>query len=209
MKKLVMFVCLLTIVFGCAGMETRVDQTVRGPQVKVGSFNIDISDDYKYLGQIPTNYMASGNIDGTSLQTNVKIENHAFINENLSEGILVQVLRLPGDWHFRTEVDFDSIIRNKKLVDHGRKNNMPYVTQLFDKNDKTFLKLVEFANERGYTLKDKPYVYIMKQGRNSGRNKRFFVNYIKGLDNISNTWTKQMIGKEMYKSADKAFTITK
>ena len=209
MKKLVIFVCLLTTVFGCAGTETRVDQTVRGPQVKVGSYNIDISDDYKYLGQIPSNYMSSGSVDGTSMQTNIKIENHAFVNENLSEGIVIQVYRLPGDWHYRTEVDFDEAIRKQKFVTHGRKNNLPYIIQLFNTNDKTFLKLIKFANEKGYKFEDKPYVYMLKQGRNSGRNKRFFVHYIRGLDNNSKTWTSTMIGEEIYKSADKSFTITK
>ncbi len=204
-----MMFCLLVLVSGCASMETRVDQTVGGPQVKIGSYNIDISDDYKYLGQVPSNYMASGTIDGTSMQTNVKIENHAFVNENLSEGIVFQVYSLPGDWHYRTEVDFDEVIRKQKFVTHGRKNNLPYVIQLFNKNDKTFLKLIKFANKKGYKFEDKPYVYMLIQGRNSGRNKRFFIHYLKGLDEYSKTWTNNMIGKEIYKSADKSFTISK
>ncbi len=205
MKKLVMLlVCFLVMVSGCAGLETRVDETVRGPQVKIGSYNIDISDDYKYLGMIPSDYSNTGAIDGDKMSTNVKIENHVFVKGDLvSEGILVQVYSLPADWHFRSEVDFDNLIR-KGVVQHGRKNNMPYVIQRFNKNDKMFLKLIKFATSKGHTFDDKQYVYIMKQGRNSGRNKRFFVNYIRGFDNRPTE-----PGDDSFKSSNEAFTITK
>lgn len=102
------------MVSGCASMQTCVDQTVRGPQVKIGSYNIDISDDYKYLGNIPTDFMAKdgGNENISGLDTNVKIENHVFVKGvPVSEGILVQVLSLEKQWHFRSEVDFDNLIR--------------------------------------------------------------------------------------------------
>jgi len=181
MRKLVMLqVCLLVMVSGCAGLETRVDETVRGPQVKIGSYNIDISDDYKYLGMIPNNYMAkNGGFEQISgVNANVKIENHVFVKGDLvSEGILVQVYSLPADWHFRSEVDFDNVM---------------------------FLKLIKFATSKGHTFDDKQYVYIMKQGRNSGRNKRFFVNYIRGFDNRPTE-----PGDDTFKSSNGAFTITK
>jgi len=208
MKKLVMLlVCFLVMVSGCAGLETRVDETVRGPQVKIGSYNIDISDNYKYLGKIPTNFMIKGggaqeNLSGTN--TNVKIENHVFVKgDTVSEGILVQVYSLEKQWHYRSEVDFDNVIR-KGVVQHGRKNNMPYVIQRFNKNDKMFLKLIKFATSKGHTFDDKQYVYIMKQGRNSGRNKRFIVNYIRGFDNRPTE-----PGDDTFKSGNGAFTITK
>ena len=44
----------------------------------------------------------------------------------------------------------------------------------------------------------------MKQGRNSGRNKRFFVNYIRGFDN-----RPIEPGDDTFKSGNEAFTITK
>ena len=45
MKKVFMMFCLMAIVSGCASVDTSVDQTVKGPQVKIGSYNIDISDE--------------------------------------------------------------------------------------------------------------------------------------------------------------------
>jgi hypothetical protein len=114
MKRLHIFIFLLSIVIGCAGMETRVYETVRGPQITVGSYNIDISDDYKYLGQMPDNLITDDN-EGSSNQTNVQIEYHVFVCEKKSEGILAQVLKLPGNWHFRSEVDFDENIKNSTM----------------------------------------------------------------------------------------------
>ena len=206
MGKILMVFCSLVMVSGCANMETRVDQTVRGPQVKIGSYNIDISDDYKYLGNIPTDFMAKdgGNENISGSNTNVKIENHVFVKGvSVSEGILVQVSSLEKQWHYRSEVDFDNLIR-KGVVQHGRKNNMPYVIQKFNKNDKMFLKLVKYAADKGHIFNDKKYVYIMRQGRNSGRNKRFFVDYFRGFEKLP-----AEAGVEIYQSADRAFTITK
>jgi hypothetical protein len=203
MGKILMVFCSLVMVSGCANMETRIDETVRGPQVKIGSYNIDISDEYKYLGNIPENFRGKGTIDNQN-STNAKIENHVFVKGvSVSEGIWVQVFSLEKQFHYRTEVDLDFLIR-KGVVQHGRKNNLPYVIQKFKQNDKMFLKLVKYATEKGHIFNDKQYVYIMKQGRNSGRNKRFFVNYVKGFENLPTE-----AGVETYQSADRAFTITK
>jgi predicted GH43/DUF377 family glycosyl hydrolase len=204
MKKLFMMFCLLLVmVSGCASMETRVDQTVGSPQVKIGSYNIDISDDYKYLGNIPTDFMAKDGENMTTSETNVKIENHVFVKGvSVSESILVRVFSLEKQWHYRSEVDFDNLIK-KGVVQHGRKNNMPYVIQKFNRNDKMFLKMAKFASDKGHIFNDKQYVYIMRQGRNSGRNKRFFVNYLRGFENLPTE-----AGVETYQSANRAFTIT-
>ena len=193
----------LVMVSGCASMETRVEQTVRGPQVKIGSYNIDISDEYKYLGNMSTIDMVQDSTDMYQ-DTNVNIENHVFVKGvSVSEGILVQVLSLHPSWNYLTEVDFNYLIR-EGVVQHGRKNNLPYVIQKFNKSEKLFLQLVKYASEKGHIYNDKQYVYVMIQGRNSGRGKRFFVYYLRGFENLPTE-----AGGETYQSANIAFTITK
>ncbi len=186
---------------GCASMETRVEQTVSGPQVKIGSYNIDISDEYKYLGNMSTSEMGKTDIYGNA---NVKIENHVFVKGvSASEGILVQVLSLHPSWNYSREVDFNYLIR-KGVVQQGRKNNLPYVIQKFNKSEKLFLQLVKFASEKGHTYNDKQYVYVLIQGRNAGGARRFFVYYLRGFENLPTE-----AGGETYQSANIAFTITK
>ncbi len=186
---------------GCASMETRVEQTVSGPQVKIGSYNIDISDEYKYLGNMSTSEMVKADRGGDS---NVKIENHVFVKGvSVSEGILVQVLSLHPSWNYSREVDFNYLIR-KGVVQQGRKNNLPYVIQKFNKSEKLFLQLVKFASEKGHTYNDKQYVYVLIQGRNAGGARRFFVYYLRGFENLPTE-----AGEETYQSANIAFTITK
>ena len=116
---ILVLIIALVMFSGCASMETRVEQTVSGPQVKIGSYNIDISDEYKYLGNMPTSEMGKTDIYGDA---NVKIENHVFVKGvSVSEGILVQVLSLHPQWNYLTEVDFNYLIR-EGVVQHGRKN---------------------------------------------------------------------------------------
>ncbi len=193
----------LVMVSGCASMETRVEQTVRGPQVKIGSYNIDISDEYKYLGNMSTSDMVQDSTDMYQ-DTNVNIENHVFVKGvSVSEGILVQVLSLHPSWNYSREVDFNYLIR-KGVVQQGRKNNLPYVIQKFNKSEKLFLQLVKFASEKGHTYNDKQYVYVLIQGRNAGGARRFFVYYLRGFENLPTE-----AGEETYQSAYIAFTITK
>ena len=193
----------LVMVSGCARMETRVEQTVRGTQVKTGSYNIDISDEYKYLGNMSNSDMVQDSFNRVR-DSNVKIENHVFVKGvSVSEGILVQVSSLHPQWIYNTEVDFDYLIR-KGVVQHGRKNNLPYVIQKFNKSEKLFLQLVKFASEKGHIYNDKQYVYVLIQGRNSGRGKRFFVYYLRGFENLPTD-----AGRETYRSANIAFTMTK
>ena len=198
---ILVLIIALVMFSGCASMETRVEQAVSGPQVKIGSYNIDISDEYKYLGNMSFSEMVKTDIYGAS---NVKIENHVFVKGvSASEGILVQVLSLHPSWSYTREVDFNYLIR-KGVVQHGRKNNLPYVIQKFNKSEKLFLQLVKFASEKGHTYNDKQYVYVLIQGRNVGGARRFFVYYLRGFENLPTE-----VGEETYQSANIAFTITK
>lgn len=198
---ILVLIIALVMFSGCASMETRVEQTVSGPQVKIGSYNIDISDEYKYLGNMSTSEMGKTDIYGDA---NVKIENHVFVKGvSVSEGILVQVLSPHPSRNYTREVDFNYLIR-KGVVQHGRKNNLPYVIQKFNKSEKLFLQLVKFASEKGHTYNDKQYVYVLIQGRNAGGARRFFVYYLRGFENLPTE-----AGGETYQSANIAFTITK
>ncbi len=198
---ILILIIALVMFSGCTSMETRVEQTVSGPQVKIGSYNIDISDEYKYLGNMSTSEMFKPDIYGNP---NVKIENHAFVKGvSVSEGILVQVLSLYPSRYYTREVDFNYLIR-KDVVQNGRKNNLPYVIQKFNKSEKLFLQLVKFASEKGHTYNDKQYVYVLIQGRNAGGARRFFVYYLRGFENLPTE-----AGGETYQSANIAFTITK
>ena len=198
---ILILIIALVMFSGCTSMETRVEQTVSGPQVKIGSYNIDISDEYKYLGNMSTSEMVKADKGGDS---NVKIENHVFVKGvSVSEGILVQVLSLHPSWNYSREVDFNYLIR-KGVVQHGRKNNLPYVIQKFNKSEKLFLQLVKFSSEKGHTYNDKQYVYVLIQGRNAGGVRRFFVYYLRGFENLPTE-----AGGETYQSANIAFTITK
>lgn len=200
---ILILIFVLVMVSGCASKETHVEQAVRGTQVKIGSYNIDISDEYKYLGDMSTSYMVEDG-SGTVLDTNAKMENHVFVKGvSVSEGILVQVESLPFQWQYRVEVDFEDVIR-KGVVQHGRKNNLPYVIQKFNKSQKLFLELVNFASEKGHIYNDKQNVYVLTQGRNAGRDRRFFVYYLRGFENLP-----MDAGGETYQSANIAFTITK
>ncbi len=192
----------LVMVSGCASMETHVEQAVRGPQVKIGSYNIDISDEYKYLGNMSTSDMVQ-DITDKYQDSNANIDNHVFVKGvPVSEGILVQVRSLHIQWNYLTEVDFNYLIR-EGVVQHGTKNNLPYVIQKFNKSEKLFLQLVKFASEKGHIYNDKQFVYVMIQGRNSGGGKRFFVYYLRGFENLPTD-----AGGETYQSANIAFTIT-
>ena len=198
---ILVLIIALVMFSGCASMETRVEQTVSGPQVKIGSYNIDISDEYKYLGNMSTSEMGKTDIYGNA---NVKIENHVFVKGvSVSEGILVQVLSPHPSRNYTREVDFNYLIR-KDVVQNGRKNNLPYVIQKFNKSEKLFLQLVKFASEKGHTYNDKQYVYVLIQGRNAGGARRFFVYYLRGFENLPTE-----AGGETYQSANIAFTITK
>ncbi len=198
---ILVLIIALVMFSGCASMETRVEQTVSGPQVKIGSYNIDISDEYKYLGNMSTSEMVKADRGGDS---NVKIENHVFVKGvSVSEGILVQVLSPHPSRNYTREVDFNYLIR-KDVVQNGRKNNLPYVIQKFNKSEKLFLQLVKFASEKGHTYNDKQYVYVLIQGRNAGGARRFFVYYLRGFENLPTE-----VGEETYQSANIAFTITK
>ena len=198
---ILVLIIALVMFSGCASMETRVEQTVSGPQVKIGSYNIDISDEYKYLGNMSTSEMGKTDIYGDA---NVKIENHVFVKGvSVSEGILVQVLSPHPSRNYTREVDFNYLIR-KDVVQNGRKNNLPYVIQKFNKSEKLFLQLVKFASEKGHTYNDKQYVYVLIQGRNAGGARRFFVYYLRGFENLPTE-----AGGETYQSANIAFTITK
>ena len=198
---ILVLIIALVMFSGCASMETRVEQTVSGPQVKIGSYNIDISDEYKYLGNMSTSEMVKADRGGDS---NVKIENHVFVKGvSVSEGILVQVLSPHPSRSYTREVDFNYLIR-KGVVQNGRKNNLPYVIQKFNKSEKLFLQLVKFSSEKGHTYNDKQYVYVLIQGRNAGGARRFFVYYLRGFENLPTE-----AGGETYQSANIAFTITK
>ena len=193
---------VLFMVSGCANKETIVEQTVGGTQVKIGSYSIDISDEFKYLGNMPAGHMIADG-DGVVLDSKQKLENHVFVKGvSASEGILVQVESLPPQWIYHGEVDFEGVIR-KGVVQHGRKNNLPYVIQKFNNSEKLFLELVKFASEKGHIYNEKQYVYVMTQGRVASRDKRFFLYYLRGFENLPTD-----AGGETYQSANIAFTIT-